>query len=344
MKKFSYVMCICAALISISCNKKSDARTNGDNPGGTSIAVFIPGSVSGSATYEMLVNGVQKAAAEFSAANVSVVEAGYNQAEWESKLTALAAVKKYDVIISSNPSLPSITEAVLQKFPNQRFILLDAELSGNRNVYTLRYNQREQSYMAGFLAALLCEESGYNTQGKAPKIGLLSAQEYPVMMNTILPGYTEGAKAVLQDITVDFRVIGNWFDAAKAADIAGSMIGDGAKTILAIAGGANSGVLKSAEDANAYVIWFDTNGYSFKPGVVAGSAVLYQDKAAYNKTKLFLEGGLPFGTAEYAGVLEGYVDFIEDDPDYIKTVSDQVRKKQSAMIQKIKKGELILEQ
>jgi simple sugar transport system substrate-binding protein len=183
---------------------------------GVSIAVFIPGVMAGSPIYEMLAEGTKKAAEDFDAANpgtsvsVTVIEGGFNQAEWESQVTTLAASGTYHLIVSSNPSLPVIVSSVSAKFPKQKFLLLDGEMAGNPSVYTLRYNQREQAYMAGHLAALASLE----TAGAAKTLGLVAAQEYPVMNNVILPGFIEGAKAVDPDFNVDFRIVGNWFDAA----------------------------------------------------------------------------------------------------------------------------------
>jgi len=75
---------------------------------------------------------------------------------------------------------------------------------------------------------------------------------------------------------------------------------------------------------------------------VIGSSVLYQDLAAYNQVGRFLSGNLPFGKAEIMGVNDGYVDFIENDPLYIQAVPEEIRAKQAAMIDKIRRGELVL--
>ena len=308
-----------------------------------SIAVFIPGVMAGSAIYEMLASGTLKAAEDFAASaggpapDVTVIEAGFNQAEWESKVTTLAASGSYDLIVSSNPSLPGIVSSVSAKFPAQKFLLLDGELEGNPSIYTLRYNQREQAYMAGYIAALVSLE-----EGNGKKLGLVAAQEYPVMNNIILPGFIEGAQAVDQGFTVDFRVVGNWFDAAKAAELSAAMIRAGAKVLLPIAGGAGHGAVQAASEAGAKIVWFDTNGYAIRPGAVIGSAVLRQDRAAYEKTMLFLCGDLPFGKAEVVGVSGGYVDFIEDDPDYIAAVSEAVRNKQAELTSRLRRGLLKL--
>ncbi len=316
-------------------------ETGTEQSAGRSVAVFVPGVVSGSPVYEMLVAGVEKAIAETPGSSVKVIEGGYNQAEWESKLNALAAAGSFDLIISSNPALPSICEAVSAKFPTQRFLLLDGRLAGNPHIYTLRYNQREQGYLAGYLAGLV---TGSDIPGANPakKIGLVAGQEYPAMNGVILPGYTEGARAVDTGIEVDFRVVGNWYDAAKGAELSSSMIRDRVDVVLAIAGGANQGVVQAAVDAKCFVIWFDVNGHAIKPGTIIGSAVIHQDKAAYRALMQYFAGTLPFGSAETLGMADGFVDFIEDDPAYMAALPEAIRKRQSSMIMKIRSGELKL--
>ena len=174
MKKIFLFTTILAALLFTGCAKKTNK---------SSIAVFVPGIIDDSPTYNMLVQGI-KAAVEEKNQTLSddakielfVMEAGTNQAEWGAKLTALSAEQKYDVIISSNPSLPDLAEPILQQFPNQKFILLDAFKEGNPNIYTARYNQHEQAYLTGCMAAHM---------STTKKIGLIAAQEYPVMNNVI---------------------------------------------------------------------------------------------------------------------------------------------------------------
>ncbi|MDR1216593.1 MAG: BMP family ABC transporter substrate-binding protein [Treponema sp.] len=293
----------------------------------TAVGVFVPGVMAGSPIYEMMAQGVQKACVEKDIP-VTVVEAGYNQAEWESSLTSMSATGKYALIVSSNPSLPDIVTSISAKFPKQKFLLLDGELVGNPSVYTLRYDQQEQFFMAGSIAGLVTVE-----RGGEKKVGLLAGQEYPAMNETILPAYLEGARAVDPDFSVDFRVLGNWFDAGKAAEIAVDMINRGVYVILCVAGGANEGVVQAAAERGAKVVWADTNGYGIRPGVVVGSSVIHQDKAAYEKTRLFLEGDLPFGKAETVGVKEGYVEFVQNDPNYIDAVSETVRAKQMEIVE-----------
>jgi simple sugar transport system substrate-binding protein len=220
---FFSLLCALSFAVFSGCGKKTDKAETA----GKTIGVFIPGVVSGSPVYEMLASGVQ--AASEGIAEVTVIEGGFNQAEWENKVTAMAASSSYDLIVSSNPSLPGIVSSVSAKFPEQHFLLLDGELAGNPRVFSLRYNQREQSYMAGFLAALETEEllAKENRPGGTRLIGLVAAQEYPVMNNIILPGYLEGARAVNPAYETDFRIVGNWFDAGRAEELTLDMIRGG---------------------------------------------------------------------------------------------------------------------
>ena len=356
MKKIALVLLMIVQLA--GCKKEVNEKPGGSAASrkSVSIAVFIPGVMAGSAIYEMLAEGTKKAAEDFAAANsgvlpeagsgataptVNVIEGGFNQAEWESQITTLAASLSYDLIVSSNPSLPAIVSPVSEKFPNQKFLLLDAELDGNPSVYTLRYNQREQAYMAGYIAAMVSLEDF--PQAGTKTLGLVAAQEYPVMNNVILPGFLEGARAVNPGFNVDFRLVGNWFDAAKAAELSAAMIRGGVNVLLPIAGGAGHGVVQAASEAGAKIVWFDTNGYAIRPGTVVGSAILRQDRAAYEKTMLYLDGKLPFGKAEIAGTADGLVDFVEDDPLYITSVSPAIRDRQAQLIARLRSRELKLD-
>jgi basic membrane lipoprotein Med (substrate-binding protein (PBP1-ABC) superfamily) len=292
-----------------------------------SIAVFVPGIISGSATYEMLVQGAEKAAAEHNNTAIQVIEGGSNQGEWEEKVSALAAGSDYDVIVTSNPAMPAICDAVSKRFPQQQFIIMDGFFEGNENMYTLRYNQYQQALLAGHMAGLVTTSSMPGANSKLA-IGLIAGQEYPDMNELILPGFQEGAKLVNEAITVDFRVVGNWYDAAKGAELARSMINGGADVILAIAGGANQGVLTAAGEKGVYVHWYDSNGYANKPGTVIGSTAILQDKAVYQTVTKAIEGSLEFGKAETFGIKEGYITFIEDDDNYRSSVPEELRAKQ----------------
>lgn len=332
---FAFIVCF-----SSCSNQKSKAK---------SIAVFVPGVMAGSPTYEMLAKGSIEAVDEFNSKTagdikIDVIEAGTNQAEWGSKLTALASSGKYDLIVSSNSSLPAIIEPLTELFPEQKFLVLDAFFENNPNIATVNYNQREQGYLTGYAAGLAttADNSVFEYANKAKKIALIAAQEYPVMNEVILPAFIEGAKAVDPEISVDFRIVGNWYDASKSAEIARSLYEEGVDVILPISGGANQGVISAAKSLNFYVTWFDDNGYAKAPGLVISSITLEQQKLAKEKVSAYLENKLEFGKAQTVGIKDGYISYVCDDPDCIDYVPEVLRSKLSYVEMSIKAGELML--
>lgn len=307
-----------------------------------SIGVFVPGVVEGSPTYEMLVTGVEQAVEESGQATHKVVEGGFNQALWEQGLTSMAATGEYDLIVSSNPEIPDIVLNVLEAFPNQRFLVLDAWLPGNDRVHTVMFNQREQAFLAGHFAGLVGTSSMADAS-KPLRAGLLAGQEYPIMNEVIVPGYELGLKSVDPDAEVDFRVLGNWYDAGRASELANSMYATGSHIVLTIAGGGNQGVIASARNRKAFVIWYDTAGFGEAPGIVIGSTFIALDRAAYERTLAAITGELTFGEAEILGVADGYVGFAEDDPLYARHVDAEVRRLMSRMITRMESGEVYFE-
>ena len=325
MKKILFAL-IAAAAIFTGCSKKSEKK---------SIAVFVPGIMQDSPIYANLAKGAIEAVENFNSdktdsekAEIFVMEAGTNQAEWGPKIISLCATGKYDVIISSNPSLPDLVKPVCSQFPKQKFILLDAEMSGNEQVFTVGYEQTEEAYLTGYIASLM---------SKNHNVALISAQDYPAMNNVLYPNFEKGAKDAYSETMCNYRVVGNWYDASKGMEISDSLIKSGVDVILPICGGASQGVIASAVNNGTYIAWFDSNGFSKAPGTVISSAMVLQDKMTYGVTTRYLENAVEWGKAEKAGIKDGYIEFIEDDPLYISTVPEEIRVKMSALVKELQK-------
>lgn len=303
------------------------------------IGIFVPGVVAGSPLYEELVSGAERAASEYDHVTVKVVEGGFNQAEWGEKLTSLAATGEYEFILSSNPAMPFVAMEVMEAFTEQKFIIMDAYMEGNPQMYTVMYNQVEQAYFMGYMGGLVTTSDMEGANGDL-KVGMIVAQEYPALLKMMRPGYKMGFEAVDPGITVDYRVIGNWYDANKASDLANSMFDAGVDVILTIAGGANQGTIKAAQERNKYVLYFDAEEYDIAPGTIVGCGVLYQDKATYETVKRAIEGDVSWGSADVLDTEGGYVDFADDNAIYRETVSESIREEMSVVVEKMRNGEL----
>lgn len=326
MKKIILALVASVMLLS-GCNGKKEGKSK-------SVAVFVPGIMADSPIYAKLAEGVQKSIDEFnsgkseeSKVSVYIMEAGTNQAEWSPKIVSLCATGKYDVIISSNPSLPDLVAPISVQFPEQKFILLDAEMEGNKNVFSMSYDYTDEAYLTGYIAGLM---------SKNHKVALIAAQEYPLMNNVLYPNFEKGAKDSYAGTECSFRVVGNWYDASKGLEISDSLINSGVDVILPICGGASQGVITSAVNNGTYVCWLDSNGFSKAPGTVISSTQILQDEIAANVTKDYLKDVTNWGTCKTVSLKDGAVEYIENDPLYISTVPEEIRNKMHAVLENIK--------
>ena len=303
------------------------------------IGVFIPGIREGSPTYDDLARGAERFASEIPGATLKVFEAGFDQAAWQEKLTSFVATGSFDIVITSNPSLPDLIDKLLPLFPKQKFICLDGMKAGNPNLHTVLYNQTEQGYLTGYLAGLISMSSlpGAN---RAKKAGMIIGQHYPVMDKLIVPGFEQGLKAVDAGFTLDLRVLGNWFDATKAAELARSMFESGVDVVLPICGSASQGVVKAAQDGGKYILFFDSDEYSRAPASILGCSALRQEELAYGKLKEAYAGKLKYGTAEVVGVKEGYIEFLDRNPAYVNGVPAAAKARLGALIAMLRNGSL----
>jgi riboflavin transport system substrate-binding protein len=310
-------------------------------PAKVSMAIFVPGVAAGSPLYEQLESGAQKVAAELPKLTLKIVEGGFNQADWPEKVTSLAAGGDYDYILTSNPSMPAICAEVAKQFPRQKFICMDGYRAGDPQFYTVMYNQVEQGYFAGYLAGLVTKSKMKGATADL-KVGVIVSQEYPALTKEIIPGYTQGFQAVDPKITLDYRVIGNWYDANKGADLANSMMDAGVDVILPIAGGAGQGVIKATQTRGRYVVYFDSNSYEIAPGTIIGCSTLDQERAVYGVVKKAVLGTIVMGTADVVDAKQGYVDFADKDPLYTNNVPADVRAKMADMMKKFRSGAMTL--
>ena len=199
----------------------------------------------------------------------------------------------------------------------------------------------EEGYLVGYLGGLITKSS-MKGANEDLKIGIIAGQEFPAMTQMIVPGYKKGSLAADPRIKVDYRVLGNWYDANKARELAKSMIDSGVDVILTICGGANQGVLTAAKESGVYVLYFDSEQYSLAPGTIAGCVTLTQKEAVHKLVLQAYSGTLAWGSNRIVGVKEGYVRFAGDNALYLKTVPESIRARMLEKIQALKDGSLVL--
>jgi len=324
-KNILIIFLICLAVLS-ACKPKASASGQQTQSKALSVLVYITGVVAGSPTYEMLATGAQEFAGEHGNVTVKIYEAGFNQAEWEEQLHSMVSGGEYDLVLGSNPSLPEICANVGTAFPSQKFIITDAAYNGNPQICTYLYNQYEQALFLGYLAGLVTT-SAMPSANNAKKIGFIAAQEYPLLNKQMVPGFLDGARRVDPGIELDFRVVGNWYDANKAAELASGMINAGVDVFTSIAGGAAQGLFRTIKERGAYAVNFNTNDYNQAPGFIVGCGKMEQKKLVKEILADVLAGKVNYGDSKTVGVKEGYIDFIFDDPGFRDNVPEDIQKK-----------------
>ena len=337
MMKTVTTMLFLAALLLLLLPGCERSERQGDDT--LSVLIFIPGMVAGSPTYEMMVEGALEFARENDGIYIRIYEAGFNQAQWEEQLLSMVAGGGFDLVLSSNPALPEIAASVARVFPSQKFVITDAYYSGNPQIMTYFFNQFEQAFFLGYLAGLV-STSDMPHANSARRIGFIAAQEFPMLTRHMVPGFIEGARRVDPAIELDFRLIGNWFDAGAAAELAQGMINAGVDVFTSIAGGATQGLIHAIRDRGAYAVFFNTNEYHQAPGLVVGSGIIKQRELTQEILASFLEGTIPFGTARTIGVREGYIDFIFDDPLFRDHVPVHIQERLAAFIDDFRSGRI----
>jgi simple sugar transport system substrate-binding protein len=337
MKKIT-VFCICLLIgVTLSACKAKGAQLGQDEK--FSVLVYITGVTTGSPSYEMLAEGALEFAEENDNVTVKVYEAGFNQAEWEEQLRSMIADGEYDLVVGSNPSLPEICANISRLFPSQKFIITDAQDNGNPQISARLYNQYEQALFLGYLAGLVTK-STLPRANSAKRIGFIAAQEFPQLTRHIIPGFLDGAHLVDPEIELDYRIIGNWFDANKTSELASNMIRAGVDVFSSIAGGASQGLFRTIQEQGAYAVCFNTNEYDKAPTFIVGCGQMEQKKLVKELLADALAGNIQFGTGMTLGVKEGYLNFISDDPGYLNSLPPEIREKFDSFMDDLKAGKI----
>jgi simple sugar transport system substrate-binding protein len=313
-----------------------------------SVLVYVTGVIAGNPYYEILVDGAQEFSDAHNNVTIKIYEAGFNQAEWEEQLRSMIADGKYDLVLGSNPSLPEICVSIGKTFPLQKFIITDASLpsgSDNSQICTYSYNQYEQALFLGYLAALVATSDMPHTnnvnRNSSPRLGFIAAQEYPLLSRHIVPGFLDGAHRVDPSIELDFRVIGNWYDVNKAANLAASMINTGVRVFTSIAGSASHGIIHTIKEQGAYAVNFNSNNYSDAPGIIIGCGIMEQKKLVLEILADVIDGKIQYGTGRTVGVQDGYLDFIFDDSGYRDHLPVDIQEKFTTFMDELRTGRVV---
>ena len=200
--------------------------------------------------------------------------------------------------------------ALAREFPDQKFACVDYTLSAGdtlpANLVALKFREEEGSFLVGALSALLSQTG---------KVGFVGGMEIP-LIRKFQAGFTAGAKAVNQKITVMVKYAGNtgaaFKDPTKGKELALAEYQAGADIIFHASGSTGRGVFEAARELKKLAIGVDSDQYDEAPGVVLTSMVKRVDTAVFDTIRDLKAGNWQGGVREF-GLADSGVTWVYDD-------------------------------
>ncbi len=252
--------------------------------------------------------GLEKAKSEL---GVEIREAeagaGESDAAKEERLRVLAD-SGHNPIIAVGFAYSGAVAKVAPEFPDVDFAIVDDANAKGENISNLVFAEEQGSFLVGAAAAL---------KSKTGNVGFIGGVQVP-LITKFEAGYTQGAKAVQPDITVqsvyltqppDFT---GFNDPAKGRTAAQGMFDAGADVVYHAAGGSGSGLFEAAKAAGTLAIGVDSDQYETAASdvrdVILTSMLKKVDVAVFDFVASAAEGSVEAGPRVY-DLEQGGVDY-----------------------------------
>lgn len=329
MKKLIYALLTVVLVVSlVGCSTAAAPQTK-------KVVYLINGALGDNAFYDSGQKGIDKLAKEYGV-ETRTIEANFDAGQYEPSLQA--AVNYADVIFVISYGFEDQLKEYADKYPEKTFVNLDTIVQNNKKTITsVDFIEEESAYLAGVVAAYTTLDTnlaGVNTQ---KIIGAVGGDSDPVVQAFIF-AYTNGAKSIDPEITVETKYIGSWEDTAKAKQATLQLYDLGADVVFQVASAAGMGVLQAAGERGLYAIGVDTNQNDLVPGHVVASDIKNVGQAIYEAYKTIDNGTYKAGETLNYGLASGGVDIdmTATNPVLPKDIQDKV----NAVRQQIIDGKL----
>jgi basic membrane lipoprotein Med (substrate-binding protein (PBP1-ABC) superfamily) len=170
------------------------------------------------------------------------------------------ASKNYDIIFGDAFGNEEAVRNVAKDYPGTQFVFGSAGGPANPNVSVFDDYLHESAYLAGTIAGKMT---------KTNILGVVAAFSGVEEVARIVNGFIMGAKAANSKVKVKVAFIDNWFDPAKAKELALAEVDAGADILFA----ERAGVIEAAKEKGVYAIGNMLDQASLAPDTVITSAV-----------------------------------------------------------------------
>lgn len=340
MKKFTVVLCLllCLTLTFTACTTNEPASTEEpteepaeepteepiDEPADVpSVALLMVGAINDMDWNAGGYDGIMQLADEYGT-EVSYVE-NLAQSDMGDALRNYAEAG-YDMIFGHSGQFQDAILMVAESYPDVQFVCINGT-EVRDNVTNIEIAENEQGYMMGAAAAMLSETGTVATIGSVDIRPIRRAVE----------GFEMGAKAIDPDVEVLSSFTGSWADAAKAKEIAMSMIDNEADVISNLAGISGIAIIEASEAAGTYAIGAGAEQHKIAPEVVPVTIVRDLARSFTYMYGLELDGNLE-QTHYFLGTKEGVIYPIYPSGDASQEVQDKLAEISDAIIS----GEIVV--
>jgi basic membrane protein A len=241
--------------------------------------------------------------------------------------------KKFDLIITIGSMSAEATVQAAEANPDIDFILIDHTIENPpANLLCLVFDIHEAAYPCGFLAA-------YWADRKSPAIpmaGYVAGPDSPEIRQFLTP-YARGVIQYNQrygrGVLLSGHFATSFADTLQGAQLAGSLLEEGAAVLFAFAGRTGTGALYKVKEAGRWAIGVDVDQYYSIPEVgstLLTSCVKMLNSTVYGVLKDYISGTFEGGRTLHNNLQSGGVrlapfhDYSEAIPDSIKGAISEI--------------------
>ncbi len=207
------------------------------------------------------------------------------------------------LIISPSFYFKEPINKVALKYPQQKFLLIDAVSKIKTNVLSVTFATEQSSYLAGICVALKAKQLGLKTVGFLGGIDNSIVQSFEA-------GYIAGIEAIDANIKVVVEYANDFANPTKGQKIASAMFNKDIKIIFGVAGNTGNGLIAEAKKRarmgeEVWVVGVDKDQYNdgiYEDGksVILTSSLKKLDNATYDALKSIKNGKFKSGHIVYS--------------------------------------------
>ncbi|QRN86772.1 BMP family protein [Clostridia bacterium] len=245
MKKLLSILLVFMMIVSFVAGCSSDEPTgesSGEEPAEPlKVAVILPGPISDGGWNASAYNGLLAIEEKYGA------EVAYNESTPISdydEVFRMYANNGFDIIFGHGGEFGDSAMRVAPEFPDVQFAVTSTNIVQEPNVSSIQNDNASQGFMQGAAAAII---------SKTGVVGAIGGMNIPSIADSIT-GFEVGAKYINPDIEVMTTLTGSFDDAAKAKEVANSMIEAGADVVMQNADHAGMGVIEACEEHGIYAL------------------------------------------------------------------------------------------